>query len=153
MPNYNEQEMRMLANLLGKPALTQSQMVGGRGAPTESETAAIMGSMVAPSGVASRGIDTPAEREFLKQAGARGIDIPAEREFLTQALQNSNKLPIPLNENNMPMFATDTEYLNYLKEYDPDMFMQMQNKFYNTRGTMGEGKIEPINFVKGLLGL
>ena len=136
MPNYNEQEMRMLANLLGKPALTQSQMVGGRGAPTESETAAIMGSMVAPSGVASRGIDTPAEREFLNQT-----------------LQPTNRLPIPLNENNMPMFATDTEYLNYLKEYDPDMFMQMQNKFYNTRGTMGEGKIEPINFVKGLLGL
>jgi hypothetical protein len=61
-------------------------------------------------------------------------------------IQTTNKLPIPVNENNMPMFATDTEYLNYLQEYDPEMFMQMQNEFYNTRGTMGQGS--PL---KGLL--
>ena len=60
--------------------------------------------------------------------------------------QTTNILPIPMNENNMPMFATDTEYLNYLQEYDPEMFMQMQNEFYNTRGTMGQGS--PL---KGLL--
>jgi len=136
MPNYNEQEMRLLANLLGKPALKNAQMVGGRGAPTPNETAAIMGSMVAPSGVASRGMDTPNEREFI-----------------ANALQKPNILPIPMNENNMPMFNTDTEYMQYLNEYDPAMFNEMQNTYYNTTGTMGEGKIEPINFVKGLLGL
>ena len=73
-----------------------------------------------------------------------------------QKIQTTNKLPIPVNENNMPMFATDTEYLNYLQEYDPDMYIQMQNQYMNTRGGMSEGKIDlnkPINFVKGLLGL
>ena len=136
MPNYNEQEMRLLANLLGKPALRNAQMVGGRGAPTPNETAAIMGSMVAPSGVAGRGIDTSNEREFL-----------------ANALQNPNRLPIPMNENNMPMFNTDEEYMQYLNEYDPAMFDEMQNTYYNTRGTMGEGKIEPMQYIKGLLGL
>jgi hypothetical protein len=34
----------------------------------------------------------------------------------------------------------------YLQEYDPEMFMQMQNEYYNTRGTMGQG-----NPLKGLL--
>ena len=121
MPNYNEEEMRLLANLLGKPALSNAQMVGGRGAPTPNETAAIMRSMAAPSGVAGRGMDTPSEREFL-----------------ANALQNPNRLPIPMNENNMPMFNTDTEYLNYLQEYDPEMFMQMQNKYMTTLGGIGE---------------
>ena len=111
MPNYNEEEMRMLANLLGKPALRNTQMVEGRGAPTTNE-----------------------------------------REFLANALQNPNRLPIPMNENNVPMFATDAEYMQYLNEYDPEMFMQMQNEFYNTRGSMGEGRINPLNFIKGLLG-
>ena len=100
--NYNEQEARMLANLLGKPAL-----------PTPTQPA-------------------------MPQAPIQ------------------NMLPIPVNENNMPMFATDTEYLNYLQEYDPDMYIQMQNQYMNTRGGMSEGKIDlnkPINFVKGLLGL
>ena len=136
MPNYNEEEMRLLANLLGKPALSNAQMVGGRGAPTPNETAAIMGSMVAPSGVASRGMDTPNEREFL-----------------ANALQNPNRLPIPMNENNMPMFNTDAEYMEYLNEYNPAMFNEMQNTYYNTRGTMGEEKIEPMQYIKGLLGL
>jgi len=136
MPNYNEEEMRMLTNLLGKPALRNVQMVGGRGAPTPNETAAIMASMSAPSGVASRGMDTPNEREFL-----------------ANALQNPNRLPIPMNENNMPMFNTDAEYMQYLNEYDPAMFDEMQNTYYNTRGTMGEGKIEPMQYIKGLLGL
>tara|TARA_R110002050_G_C8691682_1_gene493887 strand:- start:57 stop:467 length:411 start_codon:yes stop_codon:yes gene_type:complete len=136
MPNYNEEEMRMLANLLGKPALSNAQMVGGRGASTPNEKSAIMAAMSAPSGVASRGMDTPNEREFL-----------------ANALQNPNRLPIPMNENNMPMFNTDTEYMQYLNEYDPEMFMQMQNEYYNTKGTMGEGKIEPMQYIKGLLGL
>ena len=136
MPNYNEEEMRLLANLLGKPALSNAQMVGGRGAPTPNETAAIMGSMVAPSGVASRGMDTPSEREFL-----------------ANSLQNTNRLPIPMNENNMPMFNTDAEYMEYLNEYDPAMFNEMQNTYYNTRGTMSEEKIEPMQYIKGLLGL
>ena len=136
MPNYNEEEMRMLTNLLGKPALRNVQMVGGRGAPTPNETAAIMAAMSAPSGVASRGMDTPNEREFL-----------------ANALQNPNRLPIPMNENNMPMFNTDAEYMQYLNEYDPAMFDEMQNTYYNTRGTMGEGKIEPMQYIKGLLGL
>jgi hypothetical protein len=134
--NYNEEEMRVLANLLGKPALSNAQMVGGRGASTPNEKAAIMAAMSAPSGVASRGMDTPNEREFL-----------------ANALQNPNRLPIPMNENNMPMFNTDTEYLNYLQEYDPEMFMQMQNQYMTTLGGMSEGKIEPMKYIKGLLGL
>jgi hypothetical protein len=133
--NYNEEEMRQLANLLGKPALRNAQMVGGRGAPTPNETAAIMGSMTAPSGVASRGMDTPNEREFLANT------------------LNPNRLPIPMNENNMPMFNTDTDYLNYLQEYDPEMYMQMQNQYMTTLGGIGEGKIEPMKYIKGLLGL
>ena len=96
--NYNEQEARMLANLLGKPAL-----------PTPTQPA-------------------------MPQAPIQNI------------------LPIPVNENNMPMFATDTEYLNYLQEYDPDMYMQMQNQYMTTLGGIGEGKIEPMKFIKGLLG-
>jgi aldehyde:ferredoxin oxidoreductase len=67
--------------------------------------------------------------------------------------QTTNILPIPMNENNMPMFNTDAEYMQYLQEYDPAMFNEMQNTYYNTRGTMGEGKIEPMKFIKGLLGL
>ena len=62
-----------------------------------------------------------------------------------------NRLPIPMNENNMPMFNTDTEYMQYLNEYNPEMFMQMQNEYYNTKGTMGEGKIEPMKYIRGLL--
>tara|TARA_B100000767_G_C19751685_1_gene531108 strand:- start:1042 stop:1431 length:390 start_codon:yes stop_codon:yes gene_type:complete len=58
----------------------------------------------------------------------------------------NNILPIPQNEQRMPMFATDAEYMQYLQEYDPEMFMQMQNEYYNTRGTMGQG-----NILKGLL--
>ena len=53
----------------------------------------------------------------------------------------------------MPMFATDAEYMQYLNEYDPAMFDEMQNTYYNTRGTMGEGKIKPMQYIKGLLGL
>ena len=97
MPNYNEKEMRMLANMLGKQALP-----------------------------------TPAQP-------------PAPQPPI------QNRLPIPVNENNMPMFNTDTEYMQYLNEYDPDMFMQMQNEYYNTKGTMGEGKIEPMKYIRGLL--
>ena len=62
------------------------------------------------------------------------------------APQQNNMLPIPQNEQGMPMFATDEEYMAYLQEYDPEMFMQMQNEYYNTRGTMGQG-----NPLKGLL--
>ena len=65
----------------------------------------------------------------------------------------NNILPIPMNENNMPMFNTDAEYMQYLNEYDPAMFDEMQNTYYNTKGTMGEGKIEPMQYIKGLLGL
>ena len=90
--NYNEQQARMLANLLGKSAL-----------PTPTQPA-------------------------MPQAPIQNI------------------LPIPVNENNMPMFATDAEYMQYLNEYDPDMFSEMQNTYYNTRGTMGQG-----NPLKGLL--
>ena len=97
MPNYNEQEMRMLANMLGKQALPLQPL--------------------AP------------------QAPIQNI------------------LPIPMNENNMPMFNTDAEYMQYLNEYDPAMFDEMQNTYYNTKGTMGEGKIEPMQYIKGLLGL
>ena len=75
-----------------------------------------------------------------------------EMRLLASALQNPNRLPIPMNENNMPMFNTDAEYMQYLNEYDPEMFMQMQNEFYNTRGSMREGRINPLNFIKGLLG-
>ena len=96
MPNYNEQEMRSIANMLGKQAL-----------PTQ-----------------------PA----MPQAPIQNI------------------LPIPMNENNMPMFNTDEEYMQYLQEYDPAMFMKMQNEYYNTRGNMGEGQIKPLEFLKGLLG-
>ena len=64
-----------------------------------------------------------------------------------------NRLPIPVNENNMPMFDTDEEYMKYLNEYDPAMFDEMQNTYYNTRGTISEGKIEPMQYIKGLLGL
>ena len=97
MPNYNEKEMRMLANMLGKQALPSQPL--------------------AP------------------QAPIQNI------------------LPIPMNENNMPMFNTDAEYMEYLNEYDPAMFNEMQNTYYNTRGTMGEEKIEPMQYIKGLLGL
>lgn len=78
-----------------------------------------------------------------------------EMRLLASVMNNptqKNILPIPMNENNMPMFATDAEYMQYLNEYDPEMFMQMQNEFYNTRGSMGEGRINPLNFIKGLLG-
>ena len=64
-----------------------------------------------------------------------------------------NILPIPVNENNMPMFNTDAEYMQYLNEYDPEMFMQMQNQYMTTLGGMSEGKIEPMQYIKGLLGL
>lgn len=97
MPNYNEEEMRMLANMLGKQVL-----------PT-----------------------------------------PAQPPATQPPIQN--RLPIPVNENNMPMFNTDTEYMQYLNEYDPAMFDEMQNTYYNTKGTMSEGKIEPMKYFKNLI--
>ena len=95
--NYNEKEMRMLANMLGKQEL-----------PT-----------------------------------------PAQPPATQPPIQN--RLPIPVNENNMPMFNTDTEYMQYLNEYDPAMFDEMQNTYYNTKGTMSEGKIEPMKYFKNLI--
>ena len=97
MPNYNEQEMRSITNMLGKQAL-------------------------------------PTANPAMPQAPIQNI------------------LPIPMNENNMPMFNTDAEYMQYLNEYDPEMFNEMQNTYYNTRGNMGEGQINPLEFLKGLLG-
>jgi hypothetical protein len=87
-------------------------------------------------------------REILNQlnpnmALAMGGAAP---QTVNPAPQQNNILPIPQNEQGMPMFATDQEYMAYLKEYDPEMFMQMQNEYYNTRGTMGQG-----NPLKGLL--
>jgi hypothetical protein len=92
----------------------------------------------------------------LAQAGSTGVMTNQDADRIMQNLgntQTTNRLPIPINENNMPMFNTDEEYMKYLNEYDPEMFMKMQNEYYNTRGTMSEGKIEPMKFIKGLLGL
>ena len=96
----------------------------------------------------------------LAQAGSQGVMTEMDADRIMQNLGNTqvtkgyaNRLPIPMNENNMPMFNTDAEYMQYLNEYDPAMFDEMQNTYYNTRGTMGEGKIEPMQYIKGLLGL
>ena len=138
MPNYNEQEMRMLANLLGKPALSNAPL--------------------AKPSMTLNNVNELAQR--YQQTGElppMGIGKTGElnRKAVYDAVvaQNSNRLPIPMNENNMPMFNTDAEYMEYLNEYNPAMFEQMQNEYYNTRGTMGEGKIEPMQYIKGLLGL
>ena len=138
MPNYNEQEMRMLANLLGKPALSNAPL--------------------AKPSMTLNNVNEVAQR--YQQTGElppMGIGKTGElnRKAVYDAVvaQNSNRLPIPMNENNMPMFNTDTEYLNYLQEYDPEMFMQMQNQYMTTLGGMSEGKIEPMQYIKGLLGL
>ena len=138
MPNYNEQEMRMLANLLGKPALSNAPL--------------------AKPSMTLNNVNELAQR--YQQTGElppMGIGKTGElnRKAVYDAVvaQNSNRLPIPMNENNMPMFNTDAEYMEYLNEYDPAMFNEMQNTYYNTRGTMGEEKIEPMQYIKGLLGL
>jgi len=138
MPNYNEQEMRMLANLLGKPALSNAPL--------------------AKPSMTLNNVNELAQR--YQQTGElppMGIGKTGElnRKAVYDAVvaQNSNRLPIPMNENNMPMFNTDAEYMEYLNEYNPAMFNQMQNEYYNTKGTMGEGKIEPMQYIKGLLGL
>ena len=87
-------------------------------------------------------------REILNQLNPNmGVAMGgAAPQTVNQAPQQNNILPIPQNEQGMPMFATDEEYMAYLQEYDPEMFMQMQNEYYNTRGTMGQG-----NPLKGLL--
>jgi hypothetical protein len=84
---------------------------------------------------------------------AGGVMTNQDMTRLAGNAQATNILPIPMNENNMPMFNTDAEYMEYLNEYDPAMFNEMQNTYYNTKGTMGEGKIEPMQYIKGLLGL
>jgi len=138
MPNYNEEEMRMLANMLGKQAL-----------PSQPLAEPLM---------TLNNVNELAQR--YQQTGelppmGRGKTGELNRKAVYDAVvaQNSNRLPIPMNENNMPMFNTDAEYMRYLNEYNPAMFDQMQNQYYNTRGTMSEGKIEPMKYIKGLLGL
>jgi hypothetical protein len=131
MPNYNEQEMRMLANLLGKPALPQVPTVDVFD-PSMAATMYRQTGQLPPMGIGKTG-------EMNRKAVYDAVQ-----------LQSRNRLPIPVNENNMPMFNTDEAYMKYLNEYDPAMFNEMQNTYYNTRGNMGEGKIEPMKYFKGL---
>jgi hypothetical protein len=135
MPNYSEAEMRRLAAMLGNTRIAE-------GAMTNRDAELLRQSMT--------------NRIPLAQAGSTGVMTNQDADRIMQNLgntQTTNRLPIPINENNMPMFNTDEEYMKYLNEYDPEMFMKMQNEYYNTRGTMSEGKIEPMKFIKGLLGL
>jgi len=135
MPNYSESEMRRLAAMLGNTRIAE-------GAMTNRDAELLRQSMT--------------NRIPLAQAGSQGVMTNQDADRIMQNLgntQTTNILPIPMNENNMPMFNTDAEYMQYLNEYDPAMFSEMQNTYYNTRGTMGEGKIEPMKFIKGLLGL
>jgi hypothetical protein len=133
MPNYSEAEMRRLAAMLGNTRIAQ-------GAMTNRDAELLRQSVTNAGNLPSTG----------------GVMTERDAERIMQNLGNTqtpNRLPIPINENNMPMFNTDAEYMQYLNEYDPAMFNEMQNTYYNTRGTMGEGKIEPMKFIKGLLGL
>ncbi len=139
MPNYSEAEMRRLAAMLGNTRIAE-------GAMTNRDAELLRQSMT--------------NRIPLAQAGSQGVMTEMDADRIMQNLGNTqvtkgyaNRLPIPINENNMPMFNTDAEYMQYLNEYDPAMFDEMQNTYYNTRGTMGEGKIEPMQYIKGLLGL
>lgn len=139
MPNYSEAEMRRLAAMLGNTRIAE-------GAMTNRDAELLRQSMT--------------NRIPLAQAGSQGVMTEMDADRIMQNLGNTqvtkgyaNRLPIPMNENNMPMFNTDAEYMQYLNEYDPAMFDEMQNTYYNTRGTMGEGKIEPMQYIKGLLGL
>ena len=135
MPNYSEAEMRRLAAMLGNTRIAQ-------GAMTNRDAELLRQSMI--------------NRNPLAQAGSQGVMTEMDADRIMQNLGNTqatNILPIPMNENNMPMFNTDAEYMQYLNEYDPAMFDEMQNTYYNTKGTMGEGKIEPMQYIKGLLGL
>ena len=139
MPNYSEAEMRRLAAMLGNTRIAE-------GAMTNRDAELLRQSMT--------------NRIPLAQAGSQGVMTEMDADRIMQNLGNTqvtkgyaNRLPIPMNENNMPMFNTDAEYMEYLNEYNPAMFNQMQNEYYNTKGTMGEGKIEPMQYIKGLLGL
>lgn len=139
MPNYSEAEMRRLAAMLGNTRIAE-------GAMTNRDAELLRQSMT--------------NRIPLAQAGSQGVMTEMDADRIMQNLGNTqvtkgyaNRLPIPINENNMPMFNTDAEYMQYLNEYDPAMFDEMQNTYYNTRGTKGEGKIEPMQYIKGLLGL
>ena len=139
MPNYSEAEMRRLAAMLGNTRIAE-------GAMTNRDAELLRQSMT--------------NRIPLAQAGSQGVMTEMDADRIMQNLGNTqvtkgyaNRLPIPMNENNMPMFNTDAEYMQYLNEYDPAMFDEMQNTYYNTKGTMGEGKIEPMQYIKGLLGL
>ena len=139
MPNYSEAEMRRLAAMLGNTRIAE-------GAMTNRDAELLRQSMT--------------NRIPLAQAGSQGVMTEMDADRIMKNLGNTqvtkgyaNRLPIPMNENNMPMFNTDAEYMQYLNEYDPAMFDEMQNTYYNTRGTMGEGKIEPMQYIKGLLGL
>ena len=139
MPNYSEAEMRRLAAMLGNTRIAE-------GAMTNRDAELLRQSMT--------------NRIPLAQAGSQGVMTEMDADRIMQNLGNTqvtkgyaNRLPIPMNENNMPMFNTDAEYMEYLNEYDPAMFNEMQNTYYNTRGTMGEEKIEPMQYIKGLLGL
>ena len=133
MPNYSEAEMRRLAAMLGNTRIAE-------GAMTNRDAELLRQSVINTGNLPSTG----------------GVMTNQDADRIMQNLgntQTTNRLPIPINENNMPMFNTDEEYMKYLNEYDPEMFNEMQNTYYNTRGTMGEGKIEPMKFIKGLLGL
>ena len=53
---------------------------------------------ISKMGIGARGLDTPAERDFLKKImakkkknGVRGLDTPAERAFLKKALAKKPK--------------------------------------------------------------
>ena len=127
MPNYNEAEMRRLAAMLGNTRIAEGVM-------TNQDAIRLTGNT---GNIPSTG----------------GVMTERDAERIMQNLGNTqtpNRLPIPMNENNMPMFNTDEAYMQYLNEYDPAMFNEMQNTYYNTRGNMGEGKIEPMKYFKGL---
>ena len=155
MPNYNEQEMRRIAAMLGNTNVSQGMMTN--------KDAELLRQNISPrislGQAAGQGVMT--NQDAIRLTGntgnppsAGGVMTNQDAERIVQNLGNTqppNRLPIPMNENNMPMFNTDTEYMQYLNEYNPEMFMQMQNEYYNTKGTMGEGKIEPMKYIRGLL--
>jgi len=157
MLNDSEAEMRRLAAMLGNTRIAQ-------GAMTNRDAELLRQSMINRNPLAqagSQGVMT--NQDAIRLAGNTG-NLPSTGGVMTERdaerivqnlgnIQAPNRLPIPMNENNMPMFNTDAEYMQYLNEYDPAMFDKMQNTYYNTRGTMGEGKIEPMQYIKGLLGL
>jgi len=155
MLNDSEAEMRRLAAMLGNTRIAQ-------GAMTNRDAELLRQSMINRNPLAqagSQGVMT--NQDAIRLAGNTG-NLPSTGGVMTERdaerivqnlgnIQAPNRLPIPMNENNMPMFNTDTEYLNYLQEYDPEKFIQMQNQYMTTLGGIGEGKIEPMKYFKNLI--